>query len=408
MNNVLTIVIVMDYAFVNGGLAKVGIDSALGLKKAGHNPIMFTAVGPVDQKLVDAGIETICLGQSDLAHSASKISGILQGMWNVQAADALGRLLDRLPRSNTVIHVQGWAAALSPSIALPIQKSRLPVVTTLHDGYMFCPTGNLFNSPKNAVCTLKPLSLDCLASNCDHRNYARKLFRTARLVMAQQFFKLPQTFKDYILISDFQEQKVRQYLPKDIVVHRVANPVDVEDAGPKKDPTAGDVIYAGRLSPEKGSLLFAKAAHLVRQVPVFVGDGFEAHIIRQQFPEARILGWHTHEALREAVRNARALVFPSIVSEIQPLTVLEAKALGTPVILADQCAGREEIEDGVSGIWFESGNETSLAAALMKIKDDGLVSKLSQQAYSAYWSSPYTLERHIAKILSVYAEIMSR
>ena len=38
--------------------------------------------------------------------------------------------------------------------------------------------------------------------------------------------------------------------------------------------------------------------------------------------------------------------------------------MGTPVIVSDVCAGRETIDDGVSGLWFKSGNVEALAAAL--------------------------------------------
>ncbi len=68
-------------------------------------------------------------------------------------------------------------------------------------------------------------------------------------------------------------------------------------------------------------------------------------------------------------------MFPSLWYEGQPLTVLEAKGLGTPVIVADGCAGREEIEDGVSGLWFKGGDADDLARALERIGNDALVTR---------------------------------
>ena len=52
----LTIVICLDHASVTGGQAKVAFDSAIGLKAAGHRPIVFAAAGPVDPLLRDNGI----------------------------------------------------------------------------------------------------------------------------------------------------------------------------------------------------------------------------------------------------------------------------------------------------------------------------------------------------------------
>jgi glycosyltransferase involved in cell wall biosynthesis len=97
----------------------------------------------------------------------------------------------------------------------------------------------------------------------------------------------------------------------------------------------------------------------------------------------------------EAIRAARALVFPWLWYEGQPLTVLEGKGLGTPVIVADRCAGREEIEDGVSGLWFTAADADSLAEAINAIRDDALVVRLSAAAYTNFWSDPPTLQRHV-------------
>ncbi len=56
----LVIVICADHAYVNGGQAKVALDSALGLADSGARVLFFAACGPVDPRLAAAGIETVC------------------------------------------------------------------------------------------------------------------------------------------------------------------------------------------------------------------------------------------------------------------------------------------------------------------------------------------------------------
>ena len=111
----LTVVIALDHAHLTGGQAKVAFDSAIGLKNAGHRPIVFAAAGPVDPVLVANGIEVVCLGQSDLLGNPSRIAAAFQGTWNLKAAQGMKQLLSGLPRDSTVVHVHGWAKALSPS-----------------------------------------------------------------------------------------------------------------------------------------------------------------------------------------------------------------------------------------------------------------------------------------------------
>ncbi len=176
----LNVVIVLDHASLTGGQAKVAFDSAYGLKARGHNPILFTAAGPIEPRLTAEGIEVHCLGQSDLVGSASRASAALQGVWNAPAARALGDLLGKLPGKDTVVHVHGWAKALSPSIARPIVASGLPTVYTMHEFFLHCPNGGFYNHRAGEICTLKPISGACVATNCDSRHYAHKLWRVAR------------------------------------------------------------------------------------------------------------------------------------------------------------------------------------------------------------------------------------
>jgi glycosyltransferase involved in cell wall biosynthesis len=402
----LTIVICLDHAHVSGGLSKVAIDSAIGLKRAGMRPILFAAAGPVAESLQAEGVETICLGQTDLLGNSSRAAAVAQGTWNFQAASALARLLSGLPRGQTIVHVHGWAKALSPSIAKPIADSNLPAVYTIHEYFLFCPNGGFYNYRKSEVCRLEPLSASCWLTHCDQRTYGRKLWRNARLTMAQTYAHLPDVFSDFIAISNFQRETVARFVPKRARLHQLSNPVSVADLGRKPDPAPGDIVFVGRLSPEKGPYLFAEAARKIGLVPVFVGDGPIAGELSARFPEARILGWQPAQSVTNLMRAARALVLPSLWYEGQPLAVLEAKSLGVPVVVADSCAGRDEVEDGVTGLWFKGGDAEDLARALCRLKDDAFVGRLSAAGYASYWADPRTLEKHVAGLLSIYRDMI--
>lgn len=403
----LTIVICLDHASVTGGQAKVAFDSAIGLKAAGHRPIVFAAAGPVDPLLRDNGIEVVCLGQTDLLGASSKLKGAAQGVWNIAARRALGNLLAGMPPGRTVVHVHGWAKALSPSIAPAIRASGLPAIFTLHDYFLFCPTGGFYDYNAHELCERRPLGLSCLATNCDAVSYPRKAWRSARLALANGVVGLRDIFSDFICISNVQREIIAPYLPGGRRVHAIANPVGTEDLGPKAEPVSGEIVFVGRVSPEKGPLLFAEAARNAGMIPTFVGDGPAAAELREKFPEARILGWLKPEEARRALRAARALVFPSRWYEGQPLTVLEAKASGTPVIVSDVCAGREEIADGETGLWFRSGDAADLARALKTMQDDAVVRRMSNAAYAAYWRDPPTLARHVERLERAYRGMLA-
>jgi glycosyltransferase involved in cell wall biosynthesis len=401
----LHIVIVVDHAYVSGGQAKVALDSALGLKERGYHPLVFAAVGPIDPRLKEAGVEVVCLGQNDLL-GQSRLDAARQGVWNTAAKNALAELLARYRPGTAVVHVHGWAKALSPAIASAIRAVGLPCIYTMHEYFLFCPNGGFFDYRAEKSCRRKPLSVACLSTNCDSRHYAHKLWRAARQVVARDIAHLPDLFSDIITLSALAGEVVAPFVRSGTRLHHVPNPVDALDCGRKMRPTSGDVIFVGRLSAEKGTLVYAEAVERAGFMPVFIGDGPLEPEIRRRYPGAKLLGWQSSDYVREAMRAARAVVFPSVWYETFGLSVYESLACGTPVVVSDGCAGREAIFDGRNGLCFRSGDAQDLADKLMALRDDALVSSLSRAAYDDYWANPLTRDRHVDTLCRIYAGLV--
>lgn len=403
----MRIILVLDTAHVNGGQAKVAIDSALALKSRGHEPVIFAAFGPVDSRLGAAGIPVHCLGQSELVADANFAAAVLRGLHNAVASRALGALLAQQPRGETLIHVHGWAKALSSAIGPPIAASGLPCLYTMHEYFLLCPNGGFFNYRTNTHCPLDPLSGTCVSTMCDTRTFAHKSWRTLRFAIAKHVHHLPKAMGDVAYFHPYQRSIIARHLPKGTRLHEIANPVEVDDSGPKADPATGEFTYVGRMAVEKGVLVFAEAARMAGIAPVFVGDGPAAAEIAARFPEAKLLGWHDPAGVRARLRAARALVFPSLWHEGQPLTVLEALALGTPVIAGDGNAGRESVIDGETGLWFRHNDPADLAAKLHAMRDDAMLERLAKAAHARYWAHPFTLARHALRLEEVYAGLLA-
>ena len=401
----MKIVLVADHAYINGGQAKVVVESALGLAARGHAVTVFAAVGPADPRLAEAGVAVVLTGQTDVTRTTSLARFGVQWLWNRPAAVQLRDLLAGLDPRESVVHVHGWAKALSPAIGPVLRSCGLPVVFTMHEYYLACPNGGFYDYRAEAVCTRRPGSLSCIGRNCDSRGYARKLMRVGRHALMQET-GLPESPHAIITISRLQREAIAPYLPRDVPYIDVANPVDALPLGPKPAGPLGDFVFVGRISPEKGPLLFAEAARRAGVRAVFVGDGPQAAEIAARYPEAEMLGWKDPAEVKARMRAARALVFPSVWFEGQPLTVLESLAMGTPVIVSDVCAGREAVEDGVSGLWFRSGDADSLAAALHRLGDAATVRAMAAAAYDLFWADPLTLDRHLDGLEGVYAGVL--
>ncbi len=402
----MRVVVVNDFAHVNGGAAAVAIDSAVGLARRGHRVSFFAAVGPVDDRLPDAGVEVVCTGQHEVVRDPSRVRAACQGLWNTAASRALNSHLNGVGREDTVIHLHGWSKALSTSVARAAMRGGFKIVCTLHDYFAACPNGGFFDFGSLKHCQLRPLSVACLTRNCDSRSYSHKLWRVARQVVQERVGGLPAGIDAFVVLSRLSGSILRPLLPQEARIFEIQNPIDVPRQPPVEVEKNSDFMLVGRLSPEKGGALFAGAAREAGVPALFVGDGPSRQEIASTYPSASITGWVPKGRVTDYLARARCLVFSSLWYEAQPLVPLEAAARGVPAIVSDGCAGAESVEDGVTGLLFRNGDAGSLAAALRRMGDDALVRRLGRAAYERFWTAPPTLASHVDGLELAYRELL--
>jgi glycosyltransferase involved in cell wall biosynthesis len=136
-------------------------------------------------------------------------------------------------------------------------------------------------------------------------------------------------------------------------------------------------VCVGRLTEQKGQLLLLDAlAELEREGTPFelvlAGDGPMRPLIEEQFrllgleKRVRITGWLSNEDVRREIEAARALVLPSF-AEGLPVVLMEALALGRPVVSTYVAGIPELVEPGVNGWLVPAGSAAALAAALREL-----------------------------------------
>jgi glycosyltransferase involved in cell wall biosynthesis len=402
-----TIVIVNDTAYVNGGAAKVALSSAIGLAKRNWRVFLMSAVGPVAPELSSVeGLTVICTNQFEILTDRSRFRAMTQGLWNTQAHKSMKGLLYSLSSKETVVHVHLWAKALSSSVIRAAEEQNFPLILTLHDYLYSCPTGTLFNHKTKQICELKPMGVRCLMTNCDSRHYSHKVWRAARHEIQHNFGGFKNGFQNFIALTPCSSDVLRPALPSGARVRFISNFVDMARSEPTPVDRNSAFVFSGRLVPEKGPVLFAEAARQANVPAVFIGEGGSRDAVAAANTNAELKGWLSYEGGIEQLRKARALVVPSLWLEAQPLVILEAAANGIPVILADRCAARNLVEDGVTGLWFSTGDLDDLRKKIEALKDGRFAQRLGAAAYERYWAAPPTLEAHLDKLEELYCDVL--
>jgi colanic acid/amylovoran biosynthesis glycosyltransferase len=139
-------------------------------------------------------------------------------------------------------------------------------------------------------------------------------------------------------------------------------------------PSKHELVSIGRLSGQKGQLVLLHAlAELEREgVPfkmTIIGDGPLRPVLEQRVRElglqdkVAIPGWLSNSEVRSQILSARAVVLPSF-AEGLPVVLMEALALGRPVIATCVAGIPELVTDGVCGWLVPAGSVEHLSGAI--------------------------------------------
>ena len=303
-----------------------------------------------------------------------------------------------------VAHFHNTFPLISPAAYHVCRKAGVPVVQTLQNYRLLCPSANLFREGR--VC--EKCIDGSLLNSLRHRCYRGSLGATAAVATMLTVHRALGTWQDmvdlYIAPSEFVRRKfIDAGLPADRIVVK-PNSIN-PDPGVRHEP--GDrAVYVGRFWPEKGTGTMIAAWKKLNGLPLdIVGDGPERPDLEAAAagcPNLRFLGRLPREETLAAIKRARFLVFPSEWYEGLPMTIVEAFACGVPVIASRLGTMEEVIEHGRTGLHFEAGNPDDLAAKVEWATANPEAMAKMGRAARAEFEAKYTAERNCARLMEIY------
>ena len=175
-------------------------------------------------------------------------------------------------------------------------------------------------------------------------------------------------------------------------------------------------LFTGRIAPEKNLPALLKAARLVADQHqefrlILLGDGPDLPALRRQAEAmglAEIVlfpGAVPHEDVAPFCAAADLFVTAST-TEVNPTSVIEAMAAGTPVVAYDTFGAREIVRPGADGILTEHTPEALASAICQLVASRDTLSRLSEAATRG--AERFSLETTGRQMMAVYQQAIER
>jgi len=203
----------------------------------------------------------------------------------------------------------------------------------------------------------------------------------------------------------------------------VPNSVDLRRLGPARDGSSepGRVLSVARLVEKKGlrdlveacAVLQRRSATAGLQLEVVGGGPMRSELratAERLGVNARFLGPLPQEQVLERYRRAAVYCLPCVVAgsgdrDGLPTSVLEAMALGVPVVTTAVGGLPDAVIDGETGLLVPQHDPEALAAAIERLLTDGeLAARLAAQA-RRHVEERFALERSAARLRALFPEV---
>lgn len=327
-------------------------------------------------------------------------------IYSFEAKSKLGRVLDEFRPD--VVHMNNINFQLTPSVIDAVKERGIPLVQTVHDYQMICPNHLLYNLEEGAVCErcIQGSKWNCAKYKCIHGSRVKSiigsieacLYRARRTYEKVDRYICPSRFLADILTGS------EIYRGKTEVIHNFIELPDMAElAGADERIEKGDyVVFAGRLSREKGVEIIAEAARLMPDAVFMVAGSGELEYALRGLDNVKLTGFLTGAELQRLVAGARVAILPSVWYENCPLSILEANSLGTPVVTVNAGGMAELVENGVTGRFVNGLSGAGLAETLRAVLADTEALERMSENCIEHRKDMITLDKYCERVLDIY------
>lgn len=327
-------------------------------------------------------------------------------IWSPSARRGLDRVLDEFQPD--VVHLHNIYSQLSPSILRAADARGIPMVMTLHDYKLACPTYRFLAGDEICEACLGGKYHHAVLKRCNRGSLSFSMLSAIENTIHDRFRSYSPVDR-FICPSGFLRDKMTAAGVHIDKLRHVPHFVDATGIQPKQEP-GGPIAFAGRLSPEKGIDVLIKAVALEPSLSLVVaGDGpdrehLERMAERMAPGRVRFVGRLSRDDTLALMRASTAVAVPSTWYENQPIVILEAFASGVPVVGTDLGGLPELIHPGETGELVEPADASALGQTLASLVADPIRAFESGRVARRFVEAEFSPEFHLERVRAVYGE----
>jgi glycosyltransferase involved in cell wall biosynthesis len=332
-------------------------------------------------------------------------------VWSSNVRRDFGAILDA--ESPEIVHVHNTFMVISPSIYSACSERKVPVVQSLHNYRLLCPSSNFYRAGKVCEECVDHSLLRSVRYGC----YRSSRPATAGVALMLATHRKLNTWRDsvtrFIAMTEFARNKfVTAGFPPDKFVVKP----NFVDPDPGERPGTGEyALYIGRLAEDKGVRTLLNAwQQLPKQYRLhIIGDGperaaCEAQAKEQQLSGVTFRGRLPRAEVMAAAKNAKFIIVPSLWYEGFPMTITESFACGTPVLCSRLGSMQEIVTDQITGLYFTPGDAQDLANKVTWAWNHPTEVVAMGHAARRKYETVYSPERNYSLLMNIYAQAMEQ
>ncbi len=400
----MKILFVNKFFYRKGGAECLFFDTAAYLIKKGHNVSFFSMAHPRNlpspyEKYFVSNIDYDSVKFTDIPKASLRL------LYSFEAKRRIERLIEK--EKPDIVHVNNIYHQISPSILHSIKKYKLPVVMTLHDLKMSCPSYVMLNNQKTCEACRGGRYYNCFLKGCVKKSKIKSLLSTLEMYLHHRIMHIYDLVDIFISSSLFVRDKLKQ-MGLDREMLYLPNFVKIDEFIPEYRWSEKAIVYFGRLSEEKGITVLMDAVKDIRGITLkIIGEGpLESHIknkIRAEgIKNVTLLGYKTREELKNEIKKSMFVILPSTWYDNSPRSIIEGFALGKTVIASRIGGIPELVKDNKTGLLFEPGNIGELREKIdYLIANSDRIIELGKNARE-FAEKELNTKKHHDKLMEIY------